>query len=86
MDEMSPEDRKRLRKASKALRGSRRVRIEACRMTAQVLAGRPTEYICPTAWSLALFFESYILNGSEGTVSEFGPKDAVELKVLSGGR
>ena len=60
-----------------------RVRMEACRMAATVLAGRPdVEPLAPTCWSLTVFFEQYMLEGSAGTMKDFGPKKPAKLRVV----
>lgn len=60
------------------------VRREACRLAAQVMAGRPEDKPAPLLWSLTVFFESYMCKGSEGTAKDFGPRDPVELKAIRG--
>jgi hypothetical protein len=61
------------------------VRTEACRMAATVLAGRPDLDIHPKAWSLTVFFEAYISEGSSATMKMFGPKKPVKLRIASKG-
>lgn len=39
--------------------------------------------IAPRVWSLAVFFESYMWEGSEGTRDSFGPKEPVNLKAVN---
>lgn len=55
-------------------------------MAAQVVAGwnnGPDEGITPRMWSVTVFFESYLLEGAEGTREEFGPREVIELKEVS---
>lgn len=59
-----------------------RIRTEACRCAALVLAGRPEAPYAPDAWSLSVFFESYIAKGSSGTMADFGPKKPAKLKLV----
>lgn len=61
---------------------ARTVRMEACRLAALVMAGRPEDSPSPLVWSLAVFFESYITKGSEHTLREFGPKRPVKLRSV----
>ena len=59
-----------------------RIRTEACRCTAQALAGRSeTEALAPIAWALAVFFEKYIAEGAEATWKDFGPKAPTRLRL-----
>jgi hypothetical protein len=60
-------------------------RWQACKMAAQVMQGRPNgdEAITPLVWSLTVFFEKYMAEGATGTQGDFGPKEAVALKVVS---
>lgn len=61
-----------------------RVRTEACRFAAQVMQGcGEQEGLCPQLWSVAVFFESYIANGSTHTKRDFGPKKPAKLKVAA---
>jgi hypothetical protein len=60
-----------------------RIRTEACRCAAVVLAGRPEAPYAPDVWSLAVFFESYIAKGSAATEKDFGPKPPAKLKRVS---
>jgi len=59
------------------------VRTEACRMAAQVMAGRPGDTPAPLLWSLSVFFEMYIAQGCDATAEDFGPKKPVKLKAVS---
>ncbi len=60
-----------------------RVRTEACRMAATVLAGHSDiNPMAPTCWSLAVFFEKYMLEGAHGTMKDFGPKKPAKLRVV----
>lgn len=63
-------------------KSSARIRAEAVRLAAQVLASRPEETPLPLAWSLAVFFEAYVTHGAAGTRKDFGPKKPVKLKVV----
>lgn len=58
------------------------VRREACRLAAQVMAGRPNDTPSPLIWSLSVFFENYMLNGAAKTQKDFGPKKAAKLKLV----
>lgn len=61
-------------------------RWQACKMAAQVMngcgMGTGDEGPAQRLWSLTVFFESYIDNGSGGTAREFGPRDPVELQTV----
>lgn len=57
-------------------------RVEACRLAAQVMASRPDCSPSPLLWSLAVFFETYVGQGSGATYKEFGPKKPVKLRVV----
>jgi hypothetical protein len=62
----------------------RSVRTKACELAAVVLSTRKDEdSLAPLAFSLAVFFETYIWSGSEATKDDFGPKEPVELSVVS---
>ena len=61
---------------------ARLTRLEACRLAALVMAGRPDDSPAPLLWSMAVFFESYISFGSEYTMKDFGPKKPVKLKTV----
>lgn len=58
-----------------------RVRRRACKYAAMVLSTRKDdESLVPLAFSLAVFFETYMLEGANGTVKDFGPKRPVKLR------
>jgi hypothetical protein len=58
-------------------------RWQACKMAAQVMTMcGDDEGICPRVWSLAVFFETYMAEGADGTVADFGPKEPVEIKAI----
>jgi hypothetical protein len=61
------------------------IRWQACKMAAQVMQGRSNgdEAISPLVWSLAVFFEQYMLAGATETSTDFGPKQPVELKPVA---
>jgi hypothetical protein len=63
---------------------SLKIRTKACELAATVLAGRGDveEALMPVGWSLAVFFESYMISGSKGTLKAFGPTKPVKLKVV----
>ena len=63
-------------------RRSQKIRIRACELAAQVMASRPEITLAPTCWSLAVFFESYIVGGSAATMKPFGPKKPTKLKTV----
>lgn len=65
----------------KVRKSTRRDRVEACRLAAQVMAGRPDDGLTPLLWSMAVFFENYIGLGASGTEKDFGPKKPVKLRV-----
>lgn len=49
-------------------------------MAATAIQGKGTDdEIAPRVWSLAVFFESYMAHGAEGTREDFGPKEPVKL-------
>lgn len=55
-------------------------RWQACKMAATAIQGKGTDdEIAPRVWSLAVFFESYMAHGAEGTREDFGPKEPVKL-------
>lgn len=61
-----------------------RIREVACQCAAQAICCRQKgEVPVPLLWSMAVFFETYIRAGCEGTRNDFGPKESVELKVMS---
>lgn len=61
----------------------RRVRTKACELAATVLSTRKeTEALAPLAFSLTVFFESYIWSGSSATAKDFGPKGPVKLREV----
>jgi len=65
-----------------SVKSARKAREKACKYAAIVLSTRKdAESLAPLAFSLAVFFESYIAGGSEATVKEFGPKKPARLKV-----
>lgn len=60
------------------------IRREACRMTAIAMQNHTAaDEICPRAWSLAVFFETYMLEGAEGTQQDFGPKEPVQIVAVN---
>jgi hypothetical protein len=65
---------------------SKKDRIIACELAALVLAGRHDYDFVPHGWSLAVFFETYIEHGADGTRKDFGPKKPAKLKAIKGGR
>ena len=40
--------------------------------------------IAQRVWSLAVFFEQYMLTGAKGTRDDFGPKEPVKLEAVAG--
>ena len=40
------------------------------------------EGMCPRLWSITVFFETYMIGGSAGTVADFGPKKPIEIKAV----
>ena len=62
-----------------------KVRERACKYAAIVLSTRRDhEALAPLAFSLAVFFEAYILGGAEATAKDFGPKKPAKLKAVKG--
>lgn len=60
-------------------------RWQACKMAAYVLSNRnhtDDRSLAPICWSLSVFFELYMTTGANGTMEEFGPNDAIELKSV----
>lgn len=70
-------------KSEKArIKRARAIREKACECAAQVLAGRPNLELHPLAWSLTVFFETYLWDGALGTRKDFGPKKPLKLKAV----
>lgn len=67
------------RKRYRSWREAERIRTEACRCAALIMANRPNDTPAPLVWSLAVFFETYISDGSKRTLKEFGPKPPTKL-------
>jgi len=61
----------------------RQIRIKACELAAQVMAGRINEIAIPQLWSYAVFFETYINEGAKSTQKDFGPKKPCKLKLAT---
>jgi hypothetical protein len=60
------------------------IRREACRLAATAAQGQCGDGpVAERLWSLCVFFESYLHEGSEGTLEDFGYKEPVTLKVQS---
>lgn len=60
-----------------------RIREVACQCASQAICCRQEgEAPVPLLWSMAVFFETYIHEGSSGTREEFGPNDPIELKFV----
>lgn len=61
-------------------------RWQACKMAAQVMQsqgmGTETEGCAPRVFSLTVYFEQYMLEGANGTVDDFGPKERAVLKFV----
>jgi len=78
--------RRRFAKARANLRYrfiGRRVRTKACELAAMVLSTRKeTESLSPLAFSLAVFFELYIMSGASAVAKDFGPKGPVKLREV----
>jgi hypothetical protein len=58
-------------------------RWQACKLAAHVMSNRhhpDDRALAPICWSLAVFFELYLIDGADGTSEEFGPKEPVQLK------
>ena len=59
------------------------IRKHACLCAATALAAyADSDQPMRHAWSLTVFFESYMIEGAEGTEKDFGPKDAVKLATV----
>jgi hypothetical protein len=60
------------------------VRREACRLASRAM---PSDWkdgnFAVHIWSLTVFFEQYMLVGAEGTQSDFGPKGAPVLSLVT---
>lgn len=64
-------------------------RWQACKMAAKVVAARKDLPPHPKLWSLAVFFESYMVHGAENIGDDFGPADTGEVvtfTVIDGGK
>jgi hypothetical protein len=63
-------------------------RWQACKMAAQVVSRRKDVDLHPKLWSLAVFFESYMVHGAEDIREDFGPDETevVTLTVIDGGK
>ena len=57
-------------------------RTTACECAAKVVAARPELQPIPHLFSLCVFFESYIAQGSLMTKEPFGPKEPAPLRVV----
>ena len=54
-------------------------------MAALVLSNRnhsDDRALAPICWSLAVFFELYMITGANGTEEEFGPSKPIELRKV----
>jgi hypothetical protein len=61
-------------------------RREACRMAAVVCQGHEWDGdLSHHLWSVTVFFEAYLAGGAEYTQEDFGPKEAVDLKLVREG-
>jgi hypothetical protein len=61
------------------------IRREACRLSALAMQGEFSDgAIASRLWALTVFFESYMLEGADGTMEEFGPKEPVPLQAVEG--
>lgn len=64
---------------------AREDRIKACELAAIAISKHDmSEGYSPVVWCLAVFFESYIQHGAEGTRKEFGPSKPAKLKMVKG--
>jgi hypothetical protein len=58
-------------------------RWQACKCAAAAVASiRDDDRLGERLFSYAVFFETYMLEGAEGTQAYFGPKEPVHLKVV----
>jgi hypothetical protein len=57
-------------------------------MAAKVVAARADVDLHPKLWSLAVFFESYMVQGAEEIAEDFGPPadEVVTFTVINGGK
>lgn len=70
-------------KRYRSVKEAQRVRAKACKYAAIVLSTRKeTEALAPLAFSLAVFFETYIADGAKATRRDFGPKKPAKLKLV----
>lgn len=59
------------------------VRREACRLAATAAQGQCGDGpVAERLWSLCVFFENYLQEGSEGTADDFGYKEPVNLRQV----
>ena len=58
------------------------VRWQACKMAACAIQNQDKTDCIPLLWSMTVFFESYIWEGSAGTRASFGPKEPIDLKEV----
>lgn len=59
------------------------VRREACKLAALAFQNFACDDSAQHLWSLAVFFETYMHEGAEGTAEDFGPKEPVELRAVN---
>lgn len=60
------------------------VRREACRLAATARQRQEEEvFLTPRLWAMTVFFEKYLIEGAEGTMEDFGPKEPVKLKAAN---
>lgn len=65
--------------------GTYQIRLQALEMATRAMEIYNFEEgkgFMPTLYSLAVFYETYLLEGSEGTRKEFGPKSPIKLKKV----
>ena len=58
------------------------IRWQACKLAATAFVNMEAEDSAQMMWSLAVFFETYIIGGSAATLEDFGPKEPVSLEVV----
>lgn len=61
------------------------VRRDALALAAEAFKSGAVNHDNPGSdlWSLAVFFESYLCSGAEGTMRQFGPRGPVKLKIAA---
>lgn len=59
------------------------IRRDACRLAAQALRQCDiADGYAPRLWSLTVFFETYLMQGSHTTAKDFGPKEPTQISEV----